>query len=306
MTNVMRDRIAFKVLRSWNFNWALTRLVSPRVPRRLVIVTGCYNSGTTLLQRILQAHPSLCGIPSSVEGDVLVKEFKKAEDFGWKRMWHQCESQIRRTGRRPNTAKSVLRQWRWWIDPWRGFVEKSVCDMLRLDFYRQSFAPLDLHPQFVMIVRHPLPVVEGLLRRAAPMSPVAAQFKDGRYPAEMALAQWKASARITVSQMGLSDVRVIRYEDLCEEPLSVLRGLLQSIGLDPSLVSVSGDEIRLGDARISVRNNNQDSAKRFSSEAWQELVGSDEELAELLGQFGYSRDIHAREKFASAPLAEGE
>jgi hypothetical protein len=221
----LRDRIALKVLRSGNMNWALTRLVSPRVPERLIIVTGCYNSGTTLLQRILQAHPSLCGIPHSVEGDVLVKEFSKAEDFGWRRMWHRCEQEVRRTGCRPDLARSVLRQWSWWIEPHLGFVEKSVCDILRLDFYRQSFGALGIQPQFVMIVRHPLPVVEGLLRRAAPMPAVAAQFRDGTYPAEIALAQWKASARITTTQMGQPDIRVVRYEDLCEQPLSTLRGV---------------------------------------------------------------------------------
>lgn len=300
----MRNRIVFKVLRSWNTNWALTRLASLRVPERLLVVTGCYNSGTTLLERILQGHPSLSGIPTAVEGDVMIREFKKAEDFGWRRMWHRCEEQVRRTGCKPEIARSVLRQWRWWIDPQLGFVEKSVCDMLRIDFLRQSFPAINIPVQFVMIVRHPLPVVEGLLRRAAPMPAVAAQFENGLYPPEMALAQWKASARVTVSEMDRPDVHVIRYEDLCEEPLATLRGLLETVGLDPSAVSAVDGEIRLGTVRERVQNNNRASAERFGAEAWQVLAGSDEELGGLLKQFGYSRDVHAREGFASTPSAK--
>lgn len=287
----MIEKFVLKILRTWHSNWFITRVMPVRFPQRIVIVTGCYNSGTTLLYRMMRSHPALCGIPPHVEGDVLVREFKKAEAFGWRRMWHRCEDQVTRTGCKPELAKSVLKQWRWWIKPHKGYVEKSVCDILRIDFYRQSFTAVELPPQFLFIVRHPLPVIEGLLRRAAPMPAVAEQFEAGRYPPEMALEQWKASARITAEQMQQPDVHVIRYEDLCDKPEATLHSVFSGISVDASAARWFDGKVLVGGAAITVINNNHESAARFPAQKWQELLASDDELESLMSCFGYSPDI---------------
>lgn len=286
-----RTRVLFKILRAWNLNWLITRSTPVKRPKGFVVVTGCYNSGTTLLYRILQMHPAVSGIPPLAEGDVFVREFTKAENYGWRRMWHRCEDQVRRTGCHPRLARSVLRQWRWWISPDMYFAEKSVCDMLRLDFFRQSFSALGIPPKFVLIVRHPLPVVEGILRRASPMSVVAAEFKGEGYPPEMALEQWKASARITVEQMKYSDVYVIRYEDLCNSPKETLEQLFQKLGLQMECLDIFDGEIRGQGASIRVQNMNRLSENRFPIESWQTLMNADDGLPALMGKFGYAEDM---------------
>lgn len=287
----MIDRALLKILRTCNSNWFITRIFSPKCPKYLIVVTGCYNSGTTLLQRILQGHPELTGIPPRVEGDVLVRELPKAEDFGWRRMWHRCVDDVKRTGSNPELAKSVLKQWRWWIDPDKGFVEKSVCDMLRFDFYRQSFQALGIPVRFVIIVRHPLPVIEGILRRAAPMPAVAGHFTEKRYPPGMAATQWKASARITVEQMGYEDVCAIRYEDLCDQAEPTLQKLCGFLNLDCSQFRVSNGEIRTENMVMRLHNDNVNSAARFSAEKWMALLETDDELRALMGKFGYSEAV---------------
>lgn len=283
-------RIVLKLLRTFGLNWWVTALLPVKCPKQLIVVTGCYNSGTTLLQRIMQLHPELTGIPPYVEGDVLVKELPKAEDFSWRRMWHRCAKDIQKLGNQPRLAKAALKQWRWWIDKDKGFVEKSVCDILRIDFYRRSFKSKKINVKFVIIVRHPLAVIEGLLRRAKPMPAVAGQFEGGVYPAEMAVEQWKASSRLTCEQMEYDDVFTLRYEDLCSHPEVVIPGLCDFLGVDSRAYRFEEGTVEAGGGFLKLRNNNARSQNNFSSSRWADILANDSRLEALMSQFLYSSD----------------
>ena len=61
-------------------------------PQKWVFIVGCYNSGTTLLAEIFEKHPQLAVLPD--EGVMLTDQLPRPEDYGWRRMWCECESQM--------------------------------------------------------------------------------------------------------------------------------------------------------------------------------------------------------------------
>ncbi len=86
-------------------------------PRLWVFLIGCYNSGTTLLSKMLGQHPDISALP--IEGHFLTDQFVKDYEVGLPRMWAGREELFRLTekdtkpdpervkkewGMRPNTA----------------------------------------------------------------------------------------------------------------------------------------------------------------------------------------------------------
>ena len=66
--------------------WDLAGKLTGRslAPDRWVFVVGCYNSGTTLLANLLEAHPAINGLAR--EGVELTDALRRPELAGWPRM----------------------------------------------------------------------------------------------------------------------------------------------------------------------------------------------------------------------------
>ena len=65
------------------------RLASAAQPTRWVFIIGCYNSGTTLLARLLERHSEIQTLPG--EGVVFSDVLTRPEEFGWPRLWFKCQ-----------------------------------------------------------------------------------------------------------------------------------------------------------------------------------------------------------------------
>ncbi len=181
-----------------------------------LFVLGVNNSGTTLLARLLAAHPEIAGLPD--EGHRLTRALRRPWLVGEGRLWaNELERYRLDPGRDAEVARECRDDWSPFAEPGaRYLVEKSPPDTVRLPWLRRHFRP----GRFVSIVRRPHAVCEGIRRR------IGADL-------EAAAAHWsRANAQL------LDDVRderpellAVRYERLCADPAAVLEEIRGFLGL---------------------------------------------------------------------------
>ena len=230
-------------------------------PDKWIFIVGCYNSGTTLLAKILCEHPSIGGLPD--EGIAFTDVLPYPEQFGWTRMWYRCIDKVRL---HPNqlSEKMVLRikkQWSFWYPKGKeALLEKSVVNTVRMPFLQAHFQPA----YFIAIVRNGYAVAEGIRRRGKPGRWKNPEYKD-RYPIELCAMQWQASDDIIrQDQHLLTRFKQIYYEDLVERPSVVLADLFQFVGLEPQSVTIMNKRWKIQERNEGIRNMNEQSFRALS------------------------------------------
>lgn len=237
----MLPRVKHKVTRSGPFlNLLGTFGKSPR-PDEWLFILGCYNSGTTLLSKVLASHPSVGGLPA--EGIALTNLLPFPERFGWPRMWIKCEEQMAEHTRGLGVAQAdrIKRQWGFWYPRGRSIlVEKSISDVTRIPFLIEHFSPA----RFIVMIRNGYAVSEGIRRRAQPGKWGNQQFPD-RYPIGLCAQQWTRTYEVIDKYRGdMKEVIDIKYEDLSRAPGRVLASVTDFLGIpmfDPAVMERAWD-----------------------------------------------------------------
>lgn len=240
----------------------LTRaLGKPLAPRKWLFVVGCYNSGTTLLSRLLLGHPQIKGLTE--EGMFLTDRLDMPENHGWTRMWSKCEDAIRARDAAMTDADydAIRRQWGFWekgeVDV---YLEKSIPNVLRMQALQRQFAPAC----FVHIVRNGYAVAEGIQRKAQ-MKRFPNREHPDLYPIELCAEQWRRSLEVVdAARGGLCDFMEITYEDLCADPAKTLGAVEDFIGIARGGVDVDG-EFTIHKTKSSVQNMNARSISKLSA-----------------------------------------
>lgn len=199
-------------------------------PDQWVFVIGCYNSGTTLLDRIIQAHPAVSGLP--IEGAFMSDALPVPEEFGWTRMWHRCEDQMNLPPEAPDAserAARIKRQWApWFTDASPILVEKSVANACRISFLDSHFRPA----RFIHIVRNGYAVSEGIRRKARPGAWNNPMYDDS-YPISLCAKQWARSMEAVASKLGVAQKHIeLKYESLVQSPSRELKRIADFLGID--------------------------------------------------------------------------
>lgn len=203
---------------------------------RLVFLAGLHRSGTTLLARLLAAHPEVSGfsgtgVPAD-EGQHLQTVYPAAEKwggpgrFGFAPEAHFTEESPLAT---EENARTLFEEW---SPPWDlsrpVLLEKSPPNLLKTRFLQALFPG----SSFVVILRHPIPV-----------SMPTAKWRGTRRYWQL-LEHWLRCHEIFErDRPKLERVHVIRYEDLVREPEPVLRGVFEFLALEPIPPS---EEVRPG------------------------------------------------------------
>ena len=87
----------------------------PGKPDKWVFPVGCYNSGTTITQTLLAAHPDISSLPK--EGARFTSMLPAPEDLGWVRMWVRCREYMEMgSATDPRKASRIRRDWAPWLD----------------------------------------------------------------------------------------------------------------------------------------------------------------------------------------------
>jgi hypothetical protein len=193
---------------------------------RFVFLAGLHRSGTTLLARLLAAHPQVSGFSDTGapadEGQHLQSVYPSDHEhgrpgrFGFAPEMHLTESS-------PLVSEeSALRLFDEWAPHWDlsrpVLLEKSPPNLLKTRFL-QALYPAS---SFVVIVRHPIPV----------SIPTAKWRGTRRY--DRLFEHWlRCHALFEADREHLERVHVVKYEQLVSDPATVLQGIFEFLDLEP-------------------------------------------------------------------------
>jgi len=193
---------------------------------RFVFLAGLHRSGTTLLARLLAAHPEISGfsdtgVPAD-EGQHLQTvypsdhEYGRPGRFGFAPEMHLTESSPLVS---EQNAAALLEEWSPHWDLSRPLLlEKSPPNLLKTRFL-QALYP---HSAFVVIVRHPIPV----------SIPTAHWRGTRRY--DRLFEHWlRCHALFDADREHLERVHVLQYEQLVADPSTELRQIFEFLELEP-------------------------------------------------------------------------
>jgi hypothetical protein len=193
---------------------------------RFVFLAGLHRSGTTLLARLLAAHPEVSGfsgtgVPAD-EGQHLQSVYPAASEYGGPgRFGFAPESHL--TEESPlaseESAGKLFEEWSaHWDLSRRVLLEKSPPNLLKTRFLQALFPG----SAFVVIVRHPIPV----------SIPTARWRGTRRY--DRLFAHWlRCHALFEADRERLERVHVLGYEQLVHDPAGVLSGIFEFLELEP-------------------------------------------------------------------------
>lgn len=192
---------------------------------RYLFIGGLHRSGTSLLTRLIAAHPEVASISGAPvpenEGCYLQGAIPHTARDGAPMQFATDPRQHLVEGCRYDSLETRERMeadWGPWFapsKPWR--IEKAPVNLTRMRLYQQLF-PLS---QFVVILRHPEAVAQA----------VGKWLPDPPYTLHR---HWIDAHRQLLTDLPyLHAICVIRYEDLCRDPASVIAGLHRFMGLQP-------------------------------------------------------------------------
>ena len=191
---------------------------------RFVFLAGLHRSGTTLLARLLAAHPEVSGISATNvparEGQHLQDVYPAAKEWGGPgRFGFAPEAHFTEKQATTVKAQALFESWAPHWDLSRPvLLEKSPPNLLKTRFLQRLFPG----SSFVVILRHPIPV----------SLPTSKWRGTRRY--HRLLEHWLHCHEIFErDRPQLERVHAIRYEDLVRQPEDVLRGIFEFLALDP-------------------------------------------------------------------------
>lgn len=251
-----------------------------RRPEAWIFPVGCYNSGTTITQALIAAHPDVRSMPR--EGVRFTSVLPQPEDLGWTRMWIGCPEHMKMPPRKePERAGRIMRDWApWWGSGGRAFMDKSITNGTRMPWLDANFE----NAYFIGIVRNGYCAAEGIRRRARPKGRVAEKIGEC-YPLRMAGEQWvAANERMLADAEKVEKFELVLYEDLVRDPVGVLGHVWDFLGLQRPPTEEGAGSLKIDGSEFRLRNMNADSISRLSPEDLQEINPVIEGLQE---RFGY-------------------
>jgi hypothetical protein len=231
------------------------------MPEKLILIVGCYNSGTTVLNHILSNHKEITGLDT--EGVSLTKELKTPEDFGWNRLWYKCQDklEINKLSDQPDVEK-IKRDWARYFDSNKPFaLEKSIVNGLNIDWFEKQFN----HPHFIFIVRNGYTVAEGIRRRT--INKKRNGFNPGEpYPIEWCAEQWVISNKLISNKLSnVKNSYQLLYEDLMDNYNHTIQELLEWLPVQSKILD-KPDSFKFHQQTRPIKNMNYSSLKNLKIE----------------------------------------
>ena len=245
------------------------RLMKEPHPQKWVFIVGCYNSGTTLLHRVLEQHPTVGSMPN--EGQFFNTVLPSGADFNLRRLWaikpELFYLDAKSTGIDVNKLK---RQWAWMYNDVRKplLVEKTILNSARTQFLQKYFP----NAYFICLFRNGYAVAEGIHRKE-------------NHAMDLCIKQWTVSNEILLRDMEhLKNKMMLRYEDFTAEPSKYLDAIAKFLEIEPFPQQVLYNEFKIHKEEGTISNRNEKSLKSLSVE---DLEVIRIEGGELLKKLGY-------------------
>lgn len=267
--------------------WRFFGLMAPaRIPKTWVFMGGCYNSGTTILREIIGAHPEVAALPR--EGVELTSVFPDIESGGWQRMWCRNAQLTDVSQRSPReVSQRAQKDWSiWWKRGATVYLEKSIAHGVWMSFLEAGFD----NSKFIGVIRNGYCASEGIRRRARPSGAAQDLLMRDYYTISETAAQWVASnQKLIESKNELDAYFEVRYEDLVSDPVSVITGVFDFIGLERQEISQEdGGVVIVGGRKFQIRDDNPSSLGRLSEKDKSEFDCIAGEMMTTLGYGSFS------------------
>ena len=221
-----------------------------------IFVFGCCNSGTTILWKALKAHNGISGpevegqdlegLPDSMRHHLGKSTFRLWAHPKFKLCYYKTEEDYEE-----NERQALIKVYQKFVKPKKRFITKSPADTLRARLIQAYFPDA----YFIAIVRNGYAVSEGIVRKRKSDSD-RPQFEGLYTTIDEAAEQWfRANVIVASHEQFLDRYKIIRYEDLVEEPQKVLSSVLEFCELDKTGFSVPAFDNKLNQIQISRLSN---------------------------------------------------
>lgn len=242
-----------------------------------VFILGCNNSGTSLLQRILNKSGQVS--TWHYEGQRYTRVLPRAMRRGYERVWMEYRDDLTMPENSEDSlGPRLIHDWTTSLDqPLKPIVlEKTPANLLRMRWLQKVF------PQsyFIGLVRNGYAVTEGIRRKS--------HKEIGR-----AASHWAAANKAMLKEAKSIDRFLeISYEDLAEKPAETTKTLANFLDLDAeALGAAMSEKYELknvtGISKQGLTNMNKVSIDRLSEE---DISLIKQNAGEMLDHFGYRPD----------------
>lgn len=229
----------------------LNRTLNKKIEKPIFIF-GCCNSGTTILWNVLKEHKDLSGpevegqdleeLPDSMKHNLGKATFRLWAHPKFKLCYYSTESDYKEENK-----NEIIDVYKKYLKSGTRFIAKSPADTLRARLI-QSYFP---DAYFIAIVRNGYAVSEGIVRKRKE-DPDRPQFKGLYTTIDEAAEQWFRANTIIVShEKFLKKYKIIKYEDLVENPKETLNSVLNFCNLDNRDFSIPSFAKNLNEEQIS-------------------------------------------------------
>jgi hypothetical protein len=239
-------------------------------PDKWVFIVGTYNSGNTLLHRILAAHPDVGVLPT--EGQFLTAELATPSSHGLRRLW-ALKPELFYLDENSNAPIDVLKLKRQWGIHFNDvtkpvLLEKTPTNAARTRWLQNHFE----RAHFIGIVRNGYAVAEGIRR------------KEG-HPVDVAALVWARSNEIMLRDFEKLEHRIlIRYEALTESFDASMDEVWSFLELEPPKESLAERIWRVHEQYSPITNMNDRSIAALTEEDRRRIEAN---AGDLLVRLGY-------------------
>ena len=270
----LRNEISWHILGGRRFFESYWQVLAGS--HRWVFIIGCNNSGTSLLQRLLEWTGSVSTFPA--EGQLFTRAMKRDRKRGYARVWSEYLEELQLNGTDP-LCKAPRLVHDWMINLPRPIrpviVEKTPANAARAEWLQKVFP----NACFIGLVRNGYAVSEGIRRKA-------------KQPLDSGARHWSAVNRLMLNTAGgLDNYLEVRYEELAEQPAATMLRICEFIGIDNAVLKgLRGKgEAEVREAMTTVfgpvRNCNPETIERLSNT---DISIIRDHAEEMLDFFGYT------------------
>jgi hypothetical protein len=244
-----------------NRRWAYRFMPVPH-PDKWVFISGCYNSGTTLLHELLSHHPEIGAMPN--EGQFFTDQLMTGAKAGVRRLWGLKPELFRMTDTSTGVdVQKLKKEWSLFFNDRRKriLIEKTIANSARTRWLQKEFQPA----YFICLFRNGYAVSEGIHRKE-------------KHDFNVAAEQWRVSNEILIEDIiHLKNVIRISYEDLSEDPQQTLKKVTDFIGISELNKDLFSSSFSIHKMNSQIKNMNEESFKRLKKEdidSFNKIAGS--------------------------------
>ena len=237
-----------------------------KVSHEWFFIIGTNNSGTTLLQKIIKSHPEISDM--GAEGQFRTYFLANDKRLGVDRLSSQHLEMFRLTENDEAQNERVFFDW-WFAyqgPKKRMLMEKSTPNILRTRWLQRWFN----NPKFLVIVRTPYAVVEGMLRK------VNCSFEE-------ATNHWKTVHEVLRNDSShLENLKIITYSDLTDNTAVVLEEIYDFLSVE-SRNDMLNKKFTIHGVDSKIENRNHLSIAKLSDD---QIRYINENCQELMTHYG--------------------